>query len=196
MNNSFLTQVGQYNPTATPSYFNGNAGFLQSLQQYGAGGGGRFVGEFGAGVSAPAYTPTVPFQSQVSDYGVAGPGPGVGSIPPAAPSSISPAGAGGGWLKDSGFFSTTDKNGVKTDGWGGMALGAAQGLANAYMGMKQYGIAKDTLAENKRQFALNYEAQRSTTNSALEDRQRARVASNPGAYQSVGDYMNQNGIKG
>ena len=80
-------------------------------------------------------------------------------------------------------------------GWGGMALGAAQGLGNAYMAMKQYGLAKDSLAENKRQFQLNYDAQKSTTNSALEDRQRARVASNAGAYQSVGDYMDKNGIR-
>ena len=81
-------------------------------------------------------------------------------------------------------------------GWGGMALGAASGLANAFLGMKQYGIARDTLAENKKQFGLNYDAQKRTTNASLEDRQRARVASNPGAYQSVSDYMQQNAIRG
>lgn len=80
-------------------------------------------------------------------------------------------------------------------GWGNMALSGAQGLLSAWMGMQQYGLAKDQLKEGKRQFGLNYEAQRSTTNSQLEDRQRARVASNPGAYQSVGDYMDKNGIK-
>jgi outer membrane murein-binding lipoprotein Lpp len=63
------------------------------------------------------------------------------------------------------------------------------------MGMKQYGLAKDTLAANKAQFERNFEAQRRTTNAALEDRQRARVASNPGAYQSVGDYMDQNQVR-
>lgn len=80
-------------------------------------------------------------------------------------------------------------------GWGGLALGGAQALGSAYLGMKQYGIAKKTLEEGRRQFDMNYDAQRRTTNSALEDRQRARVASNAGAYQSVGDYMNQNGIR-
>lgn len=80
-------------------------------------------------------------------------------------------------------------------GWGGLALQAAGGAASLFMGMKQYGLAKKTLEENKRQFNLNYDAQKTTTNAALEDRQRARVASNPGAYQSVGEYMNQNGIK-
>jgi len=101
----------------------------------------------------------------------------------------------GRWFKDSGFLGSTDAKGVKTDGWGGMALSAAGGLASAFMGMKQYGLAKDTLAENKKQFGLNYEAQKTTTNASLEDRQRARVASNSGAYQSVGDYMAKNGIQ-
>lgn len=81
------------------------------------------------------------------------------------------------------------------NGWGGLALGAAGGLASTIMGMKQYGLAKKTLAENKRQFQLNYDAQKQTTNTRLEDRQRARVASNAGAYQSVGDYMGTNGIR-
>lgn len=88
------------------------------------------------------------------------------------------------------FFSTPTQQ-----GWGGTALGAAQSLFSGYMGMKQYGMAKKELAESKRQFELNYGAQKNLTNSQLEDRQRARVASNSGAYQSVGDYMNQNGIK-
>ena len=81
------------------------------------------------------------------------------------------------------------------NGWGGLALGAVGGLASTIMGMKQYGLAKKSLAENKRQFQLNYDAQKQTTNTRLEDRQRARVASNAGAYQSVGDYMGTNGIR-
>lgn len=81
------------------------------------------------------------------------------------------------------------------NGWGNLALGAAGGLASTFLGMKQYGLAKKSLAENKRQFQLNYDAQKQTTNTRLEDRQRARVASNAGAYQSVGDYMGTNGIR-
>lgn len=88
----------------------------------------------------------------------------------------------------------TNANGVQQQGWGGLALGAASALGNSWMGMKQYGLAKDAFKESKRQFNINYEAQKKLTNSQLEDRQRARVASNPGAYQSVGDYMNQNRI--
>lgn len=80
------------------------------------------------------------------------------------------------------------------NGWGGMALGAASGLMQGFLGMKQYGLAKKTLEENKRQFQMNYDAQKQSTNTRLEDRQRARVASNSGAYQSVGDYMGANKI--
>ena len=80
-------------------------------------------------------------------------------------------------------------------GWGGLALGLGQGLFNGYLGLQQLGMAKKAFGENQRQFNLNYDAQRRTINSALEDRQRARLASNPGAYESVGTYMDRNGVK-
>ena len=81
------------------------------------------------------------------------------------------------------------------DGWGNTAISGIGALASTFLGMKQYGLAKKTLEENKRQFQLNYDAQKQMTNTRLEDRQRARVASNPGAYQSVGAYMGANGVK-
>ena len=90
---------------------------------------------------------------------------------------------------------TNKDTGVHQQGWGGMAIGGLSALSNAYMGMKQYGLAKEQFAESKRQYNQNYAAQRTLTNSQLEDRQRARVASNAGAYESVGSYMNRNGIK-
>lgn len=85
--------------------------------------------------------------------------------------------------------------GIKQEGWGGLALGGAQALGNAWMGMQQYGLAKKQLAQQKKEFETNFAAQRGLVNSQLEDRQRARVASNPGAYQSVSDYMKQNGVR-
>ena len=93
----------------------------------------------------------------------------------------------------SGSSSWTDGK-LGPNGWGGMALNAAGGLMQGFLGMKQYGLAKKTLEENKRQFQMNYDAQKQSTNTRLEDRQRARVASNSGAYQSVGDYMGANKI--
>lgn len=98
------------------------------------------------------------------------------------------------------FNSTrTGPNGeqLQEQGWGMPAMGAASGIFNAWLGMKQYGLAKNQLAEGKRQFGMNYDAQRRTTNASLEDRQRARVGgSAPGTYQSVGDYMAKNAIQG
>ena len=91
---------------------------------------------------------------------------------------------GGSWLDSIGGL-----DGAK------VGLGAIGGLANAFMAMQQYGLAKKTLAENQRQFDLNYGAQRDTTNTQMADRQAARVASNPGFYQSVDDYMAANRIK-
>lgn len=97
---------------------------------------------------------------------------------------VTPPSSEGSWLDSIGGL-----DGAK------LGLGAVGGLANAFMSMQQYGLAKKTLNENKRQFELNYGAQRDTTNSAMRDRQAARVASNSGAYQSVDDYMATNGIR-
>lgn len=101
-----------------------------------------------------------------------------------------------GWLRSNGVIDSIDpQTGQKVGGYGGLALGAVQGLGSLYLGMQQYNLAKDALANSKSQFERNYAAQKTTTNASLEDRQRARVASNGGAYQSVGEYMAQNGVK-
>ena len=84
------------------------------------------------------------------------------------------------------------KNGA-VPGWGGTALSAASGIGQSLMSMKQYGLMEDQLKEQKRQFDINYAMQKKSFNSQVEDRQRARVASNPGAYESVSDYMKKYG---
>ena len=88
----------------------------------------------------------------------------------------------------------TNADGTKVNGWGGASLGLLQGLGSAYTGFELNSRAKDQLAFNKNAFEKNYAANRQSMNTRLEDRQRARVASNAGAYQSVGDYMAKNGI--
>jgi hypothetical protein len=82
-----------------------------------------------------------------------------------------------------------------SNGWGGLALKGLGGAAGLFMGMQQYGLAKDALAQAKDQYAKNYAAQRITTNAALSDRQNARVAASPTGYASTADYMSQYGIK-
>jgi hypothetical protein len=100
------------------------------------------------------------------------------------------------WLRTNGWIDSIDPaTGQKLGGMGGLALGAVQGLGSLYLGMQQYNLAKDQLAFQKGAFERQFANQKQSMNTQLEDRQRARVASNAGAYQSVGDYMAQNGVK-
>ena len=102
-------------------------------------------------------------------------------------------------LKDSGFLGSTDAAGNKTDGWGGAALGVANGLMSGYMGMKQYGLSKDIFENNKAQFERNFGAQKGITNASLQDRQERRVreaaANGNSSATNVADYMSKYGVK-
>lgn len=100
------------------------------------------------------------------------------------------------WLESSGFLGSTNKDGIKTDGWGGAAIGAIGGLGSLFMGMKNYGLAKDAFNFQKEMATKNFEAQKGLINSQLEDRQRRRVAEGgPQASMSVADYMAKYGVK-
>lgn len=94
-----------------------------------------------------------------------------------------------------GLLGGTNVDGTKSNGWGSAALGLLQGFGGAYMAGKQLKLGEQQLALSKEAFNKNYAAQAKMTNAMLEDRQRARVAANPGAYQSVGDYMAKSGIQ-
>lgn len=92
------------------------------------------------------------------------------------------------------WFSSVDpKTGMKNQGLFDMGLGAAQTGLGAYLGFQNLGIARDTLAQNKRAFDLNFNAQRNLTNSRLQDRQAGRVAFDS-SQTPVAAYMKQNGI--
>lgn len=120
---------------------------------------------------------------------------GIGASAPSVPAKGQETNTGGydpfSW---EGLLGGKQAGGTTVNGWGGTAVGVGQGLLNAFMGMKQYGLMEDQLNESKRQFDANFGAQKKLTNSRLEDRQRARRAANPGAYQSVGAYMKENGV--
>jgi hypothetical protein len=89
-----------------------------------------------------------------------------------------------------------DSNGVKSNGIIPTGMGAFSGLAGAYLGFQQLNLAKDQLSQNKKIFNLNFQNQAADVNRNLEDRQRARVASNSSAYESVDSYMNKNKVNG
>ena len=147
---------------------NGNA--WSGMQNYG-----------NPGLVAPANFGTMDFMNTAPVVGLNGTSPIIGNA------------TGGGGLFGGMFDNMLGKNGQQ--GWGNLALGALLGIGGAYMGMKQYGLAKDALAQSQAQFDKNYNAQRQSTNTQLEDRQRARVAATDGRAESVDSYMERNRIK-
>lgn len=74
-------------------------------------------------------------------------------------------------------------------------LGGLGSLGSMWMGMRQYGLAKDALDFQKEQYERNFQAQAQMTNSRLRDRQIARNAVSSGGHQSVDDYMAANTIR-
>lgn len=93
-----------------------------------------------------------------------------------------------------GFLGTRNADGSGTTGWGMPVIQGASALMNGFMGMKNYGLAKKQFEFSKDMALKNLENQTKTINTQMEDRQRARVASNPGAYQSVDAYMKEKGL--
>lgn len=140
-------------------------------------------------------TPNTPMFSQPAPISSWQPASSMNSLGVTPPNPFDPSNAGPSLWDGIKSLGSSALGTTENPGWGGLAVSGAGALMNGWMGMKQYGLAKQALAENKRQFQMNYDAAKSTTNTQLEDRQRARVAANPGAYQSVGPYMGQNGIK-
>lgn len=117
-------------------------------------------------------------------------------IPQAAPAEAGSL-LGDMWssFKNLPWLNSKNANGIEQQGILSPAISGLAALGNGYLAMKQFGLAQDQFKFQKQAFEQNWAAKKATTNAQLEDRQRARVASNSGAYQSVGDYMNQYGIK-
>lgn len=145
------------------------------------------------GYNAPVKAPPVNFSRATVRGGKTMDGTNFSSLRGAT--GIPPAGIPGAdadWLSMDGIFGYKGADGVAHNGWGGAALGGMQAIGDMYSSMKQFGLAEDQFEEGKRQYDQNYQAQVKNYNTDLEDRQRARVASNSGGYQSVSDYMAKN----
>ena len=118
-----------------------------------------------------------------------------GQLPNVDPSTLSSMGSQSpDWLSRQGFFGGKDANGFSSVGWGPALFGMGKSIFDGYLGLQQLDLAKDNLNFQKDAFSKQFENQRTLTNSELRDRQAARVASNPTAYQSVDDYMKANGV--
>jgi len=92
------------------------------------------------------------------------------------------------------FMGYKDPTGFQTMGWGPAVFGMGKSLFDGWLGMEKLDLAKDSLNFQKDAFSKQFENQRTLTNAELRDRQAARVASNPTAYQTVDEYMKANGV--
>lgn len=96
-------------------------------------------------------------------------------------------------------FNTPTVSGVLGTGMSGLqlgqlGLGLGNGLLNGYLGFQNLGLARKQADQAQSNWNKQWNANVKNTNAALEDRQKARVASNPGAYESVDSYMKKYGI--
>ncbi|AUV61828.1 hypothetical protein HWB52_gp13 [Pseudomonas phage Littlefix] len=152
--------------------------------------------QFGLGNGLPgmSYGSGAP-ASLAANIGASAGGPTVAAAPASGVANLfSSLFADKGLFSQSGMFGGLDDKGVASGGWVGPAAGIASTIFGAIQGNKQLSMAEDRFKESKRQFDANYNAQRQTTNTQLEDRQRARVAANPNAYESVDSYLAKNRI--
>lgn len=104
--------------------------------------------------------------------------------------SLTGSGGSGGWL-DSILGGNGDMSGLQM---GQLGLGGVNSLLQGYLGFQNLGLAKKQYQSQLDQFNKQWSANKKLTNASLADRQAARVASNPNAYQSVDDYMKKYGI--
>lgn len=150
----------------------------------------------GFNYQAPAfnYSPTAGSYDPMSGYGSA-------PITPTFAGGAAPGGMFDSFNKfmesDTGknIFGGRDANGKTIGGVAMPALGLAQGLFSGYMGMKAYGMAQKSFKQGQDQFALNYGAQRDTTNARMEDKAAAQYAASGGRSESPESYMKRNGLK-
>lgn len=99
------------------------------------------------------------------------------------------------WWKGTNVLDQTNlKTGQVNQGWGMPALGAANSMFQSWMGLRQLDLAKKGLNEQKRQFNMNWDAQRNSFNNQLAERQANKIAFDPNS-QDVATYMAKWGIK-
>ena len=88
-----------------------------------------------------------------------------------------------------------EETGMRTPGMLLPMLNTFTGLASAYLGMKQYGLAKDSFKQSKKEFGLNYDAQRNTTNQQMAGIAKAQYSANPDFYDKPDKVMNDFSVR-
>lgn len=94
------------------------------------------------------------------------------------------------------FAGWTDKNtNMQHMGWGMPAIGGANALMQSWLGLQQLSMAKRAMSEQRRQFDLNWGAQRNSFNNQLEERYRMRSEAGDPNSQDMAGYMAKWGLK-
>lgn len=124
---------------------------------------------------------------------------GGGSNGDAVPATPNMAGSSISATAPANTFNTPNVGGTLTNSLSGLqmgqlGLGAANGLLNGYLGFQNLGLAKSQAKQAQANWDKQWSANVKNTNASLSDRQAARVASNPNAYESVDSYMKKYGI--
>lgn len=91
------------------------------------------------------------------------------------------------------IFGYKGADGKSVDGLGGSILGLAKTGMNAWLGMEQLDLAKDSLDFQKNAFSKQFENQRKLTNADLSWRQQGRKSAGY-SDMSVDDYMKKYGV--
>ena len=74
-------------------------------------------------------------------------------------------------------------------------IGLITGGIGAWQGYNQNKLMRQNMGQQASQFREQMDLSKQGINRNIEDRQRARVASNPTAYESVDSYMKKYGVK-
>ena len=88
-----------------------------------------------------------------------------------------------------------ERDGMKTGSLGNLGLNLGSTLLNGYLGMKQYGLAKDSLAFEKDSFNKNYAAQKQLTNNQLRNQAQSKINMGRSDAIPVEEYMAKYGIQ-
>lgn len=105
-------------------------------------------------------------------------------------------------LDSNGAYIPTGNTGFSLSNWASQnsdllkaGAGLVTGGLGAWNGYQQNKLVRKNMNQQASQFQEQMILSKQNINRNLEDRQAARVASNPNAYMSVSDYMSRYGVK-
>ncbi len=94
-----------------------------------------------------------------------------------------------GWLSSTNNWVSNNADLLKS------GIGLLTGGLGAWNGMQQNKLMRQNMNQQAGQFREQIDLSKQNLNRNIEDRQRARVASNAQAYESVDSYMKKYGVK-